>query len=451
MPVRGVTRTTRLGRRCRTWSRFAFLSWMSASIVLALPMIGTKAAVASERDNVELACSLCDGLAQKMAGDGNQPVIMRSFEPANGGSALHPALDNTGFTYDNAVVLIALAGCNRMAEVKRIADALVMAVETDRHYRDSRLRNAYRAGPVVVGSDGMLLPGYWNAVSNVWAEDGYQVGSATGSTAWGALALLAAYDRTGEQIYLDTAIKVMNWIHSETGDPQRAGYFGGFFGHEPTPVPAKWKSTEHNLDIYAVDRWLSAVDPAGDWEAHGEKALTFLEEMWDDGEGRFHIGSVEDGNAPNLSASGLDAELWPLIAVPAFAEKRDTVLSWTERHHGVEGGFDFNNDRDGIWLEGTAQAALVYEINDQPDKAATLLETIASNVSKESLVYATVDEELTTGLQVGPGSSPGDFKYYRLPHIGATGWAILAALKLNPFVAPSLSKNGSSDPCHQKS
>lgn len=424
---------------------------MSALIGMTLPILGAGAAAASDTDNVKLACTLCDGLIQKMGGDGSQPVIMRSFEPANGGSALHPALENTGFTYDNAVVLIALAGCNRMVEVKRIADALVVAVNTDRHYRDDRLRNAYRAGPTVAGPDGMLLPGYWNAVSNAWAEDGYQVGSATGSTAWGALALLAAYDKTGEQAYLDTAERVMAWIHRETADPERAGYFGGFFGHEPSPVPAKWKSTEHNLDIYAVDRWLAEVNPAGGWEIHGEKALKFLDEMWDSRESRFHIGSVENGNAPNLAASGLDAELWPLIAVPSFADKRNAVLDWTERNHGVDGGFDFNNDRDGIWLEGTAQAALVYQINNQPDKASVLLDTISANVSKDQLVYATVNEELTTGLQVGPSSSPGDFKYYRLPHIGATGWAILAALKLNPFVAPSLSKDGNSDPCHQKS
>lgn len=431
--------------------RLSVRSFLSAIIVITLSMLSAGAVAASDRDNTKLACTLCDGLIQKLGGDRNQPVIMRSFEPANGGSALHPALENTGFTYDNAVVLIALAGCNRTAEARRIADALVLALDRDRHYHDGRLRNAYRAGPVVASSDGMLLPGYWNAVSNAWAEDGYQVGSATGSTAWGALALLATYDRTGETIYLDTAARIMNWIHKETADPVRAGYFGGFFGHEPSPLLARWKSTEHNLDIYAVDQWLSAVNPSGEWEIHSQKALKFLEEMWDGNEGRFHIGSVENSNAPNLDASGLDAELWPLIAAPSFAGKSDAVLKWTEREHGVDGGFDFNNDRDGIWLEGTAQAALVYHLNNQPDKAAVLLDTIAANVSKDRLVYATVNEELTTGLQIGPGSSPGDFKYYRLPHIGATGWAILAALKLNPFVAPSLSKNGNSDPCHLKS
>ncbi len=444
-------RTTRHPPTKRANRSTSIFHWLTALFVLSLAISCVGRAQASDASNVKLACSLCEGLAQRMGDDQGRPIILRSFEPANGGSALHPALENAGFTYDNAVVLIALAGCNRVVEVKRIADALVIAVDTDRHYSDGRLRNAYRSGPVAVGKDGMLLPGFWSTANNAWAEDGYQVGSATGSTAWGALALLATYDRTGEQIYLDTAIRIMNWIHRDTADPDHPGYYGGFFGHEPSPTPAKWKSTEHNLDVYAVDRWLAEIQPAGGWGEHGEKALKFLEEMWDNNEARFQIGSVEDSNAPNRSASGLDAELWPLIAVPSFANKRDDVLKWTEENHGVKGGFDFNSDRDGIWLEGTAQAALVYEISNEPDKASILLETIAANVAKDHLVFATADEELTTGLQVGPGSSPGDFKYYRLPHIGATGWAILAALKLNPFVAPSLDKERKSDPCHLKS
>lgn len=419
---------------------------MGAFLLLSASLVA-----AAEKDTTSMACDLCDGMIAKMGGDPTQPFILRSFEPANGGSALHPALENTGFTYDNAVAMIALSGCNRIAEARRIADALVMAVETDRYYHDGRLRNAYRSGPVEGGKDGMLLPGYWNAAANSWAEDGYQVGSATGSTAWGALALLMVYHRTNQQIYLDTAMKIMDWIDRETADAKKSGYFGGFFGHEPSPQPATWKSTEHNLDVYAVNSWLATVDPSGDWKRRGEAALNFLEEMWDKHEGRFYIGSVENSNAPNLSASGLDAELWPLIAVPAFAEKRAAVLAWTEENHGVEGGFDFNDDRDGIWLEGTAQAALVYRENDQPDKAGILLETIASQMNGDKLVYATIDEELTTGLQVGPNSSPGDFKYFRLPHIGATGWAVLAALKLNPFIAPSTATGGNEDPCRQKS
>ncbi|WP_245306748.1 MULTISPECIES: hypothetical protein [unclassified Rhizobium] len=195
-----------------------------------------------------------------------------------------------------------------------------------------------------------------------------------------------------------------------------------------------WKSTEHNLDIYAADSWLARLDSGGDWQHRGDSALRFLKAMWNEGEGRFFIGSAPDSNAPNVAMSGLDAELWPLIAVPDFKAKADRVIEWTEVHHGVDGGFDFNSDRDGIWLEGTAQAALVLRLSGQEAKAEPLLKTIQGQITPGNLIYATVNEQLSTGLQVGPNSSPGDFKYYRLPHIGATGWTVLAALDLNPFV-----------------
>ncbi|TCU25456.1 methylaspartate ammonia-lyase [Rhizobium azibense] len=405
----------------------------------------------ADGEHQKLACTLCDGLASHMGGDPAQPFVLRSFEPANGGSALHPALENTGFTYDNALALMAFYGCKRKAEARRIADALVLAVETDRHYHDGRLRNAYRSGPVVPGKEGMLLPGYWSAASNSWIEDGYQVGSATGSTAWGALALLTAYEETEQPAYLDTARKIMDWIHRSTADPQNPGYFGGFFGHEPTPERMTWKSTEHNLDVYAADSWLARLDAGGDWTYRGDTALKFLHAMWNDGEGRFYIGSAPDGNAPNVEMSGLDAELWPLIAVPDFKTKARQVMEWTELNHGVDGGFDFNSDRDGIWLEGTAQAALVLRLVGQPEKAEPLFKTIAAQVTPGGLVYATVNEQLSTGLQVGPNSLPGDFKYYRLPHIGATGWAVLAALDLNPFLGRAGQSLTSKDsPCPPK-
>jgi hypothetical protein len=421
-----------------------------AAVFLGLSVVLCATTAKAAGNHAELACSLCDGLAALMSGEPDQAFVFRSFEPANGGSKLHPALDNTGFTYDNALALMAFYGCGRKAEAKRVADALVLALETDRHYHDGRLRNAYRSGPVIPGKDGMLLPGYWSTASNSWIEDGYQVGTATGSTAWGALALLAAYTETDQQAYLDGARKIMDFIHRSTADPKNPGYFGGFFGHEPTPERLTWKSTEHNLDVYAADRWLAGIDGEGDWEHQGESAKAFLDAMWNDAEGRFYIGSVPDSNAPNVGMSGLDAELWPLIAVPDFKDKAARTLEWTEVNHGVPGGFDFNNDKDGIWLEGTAQAALVYQKSDEADKAEPLLATIEAQLSPGKLIYATVNEQLTTGLQVGPNSQPGDFKYYRLPHVGATGWAVLAALAINPFNADAFAPNKEGVPCPPK-
>ncbi|GES41558.1 methylaspartate ammonia-lyase [Rhizobium sp. ERR 922] len=408
-------------------------SFFRAFLAGAVVACWVNGAWAGEERHVQLAARLCAGLVAHMSGEPAQPFVFRSYEPPADASPLHPALENAGFTYDNALAVMALYACGRKSEAGRVADALVLALKTDRFYHDGRLRNAYRAGPVE-DNGSMLLPGYWSPVSKSWIEDDYQVGSATGSTAWGALALLTAYEQTGRRPYLDAARTIMDWIHRSTADPQNPGYFGGFFGQEPSPERIGWKSTEHNLDVYAADRWLAGLDPMGDWMHHAEKARAFLEAMWDFEDGRFFVGSLPDSAVPNTRMSGLDAELWPLIAVPAYAFRRARVLEWTKRNHGVDGGFDFNNDRDGTWLEGTAQAALVFRLSGRGKEAEPLFETISRQVAPDGLLYATVNAELSTGLKVGPDSTSVDFKYFRLPHIGATAWAVLAALKRNPFI-----------------
>lgn len=404
------------------------------ALVLAAALAATLPGSADATGNdTTLACSLCDALSGRMSGEPGQPFFFQSFEPGDGKAKFDPSLQDAAFTYDNALALMALYACGRRDEGKRVADALLMALERDRHYRDGRLRNAYRAGPLVPSADGTMLAGYWNPATKAWQEDSYQAGSATGSTAWGALALLAAHAETGDVAYLSGARRVMGFIHASAADPDNPGYFGGFFGHEPAPERVTWKSTEHNLDVYAADRWLAGLEPEGEWGRHAGSARAFLDAMWAESKGHFHIGSVPGSNSPNTDASGLDAQLWPLIAVDDFKAKAPRVLAWAEAHHGVRGGFDFNADRDGIWLEGTAQAALAYRVAGDPAKAEPLLATLAAQVSPSGLVYATAGEELTTGLSVGPGSETGDFKYYRLPHMGATGWAVLAAFAINPF------------------
>ena len=420
--------------------------WRSLVVAVALGATGAvPMAQAGEHD--ALACSLCDGLSASMTTAPGQPFFLRSFEPAGDGATLAPDLENTAFTYDNALALMALYGCGRRDAAKRIADAFVLALEKDRHYLDGRLRNAYRAGPVEPGADGMLLPGYWNAEANAWSEDDYQAGSGTGVNAWGALALLAAYAETQDVVYLDGARRIMTFVHGAAADPKNPGYFGGFFGHEPAPAPLTWKSTEHNLDVYAADRWLAEIAADGDWGKHADSAKAFLDAMWAADDGHFHIGTVAGSNAPNTKSSGLDAQLWPLLAVPDFKARASQVLGWTEANHGVPGGFDFDTDRDGIWLEGTAQAALTYQAIGVPEKADPLFATIAAQVSPQKLVYATSGAQLTTGLDVGPSAAFGEFKYYRLPHIGATAWAVLAALDVNPFTPEAFADETAKLPC----
>jgi hypothetical protein len=376
---------------------------------------------------------LCEGLVAKMEGDNQSPFIFRSFDQVPEGKPVDPMLSNAGFTYDNALATIALFACGRKAEAKRVADALALAVDKDRSYHDGRVRNAYRSGPVAIGREGMLLPGYWNSASNTWIEDQYQVSSGTGNLAWASLALLAAYDRTGVGSYLSAAKQIMHWIAADMKGAGALGYFGGTFGHESSLAKLSWKSTEQNLDVYAAASWLATEDKDETWPAMRDRTHRFLDAMWDQRQSRFFVGSLPGGDEPNTTQSGIDSELWPVMAVPEYRGRYDAILEWVGRRYSVGSGFDFNDDRDGIWLEGTAQAALAFRLAGKDGKSDALLDTIGGQIASDGLVFATVGPELTTGLKIGPDQASADFKYYRMPHVGATAWAILAALDYNPF------------------
>ena len=68
----------------------------------------------------------------------------------------------------------------------------------------------------------------------------------------------------------------------------------------------------------------------------------------------------------------------------------------------VGNGFDFNGDKDGVWVEGTAQAALAYKLAGDERQSDQLLDGLKSDVSASGLLNATRSEKLSTGLSVDP-------------------------------------------------
>ena len=390
----------------------------------------------------EMLATGCDALVHRiaaLAGDG--PVFLQSYDAA-GGQPLDPALQNAAFVYDNALASIALVACGKPAEARRIADALVLASTHDRHYHDGRLRNAYRAG--AASHDPLELPGWWDAPARRWDEDAYQVGSATGNVAWAALALMTVYDATRDRRYLDAAAALMNWVAANTFDAgPPGGFVGGYFGEEPQPLRQSWKSTEQNVDAYAAFIWLAHATGDPHWTTQAGRARGFVAAMWDPHEGRFAIGTQNDGRTLNAGPSALDAELWPLIALPEGSTPGSTngwdhAIDWTLQHHRAGAGLGFNAQPDGVWTEGTAQAALVLQARNRSNDAAPLWDVLLSQRSPSGLLFATPNERIRTGLAIGPVSKSADFYYFHLPHLGATAWAVLAAAGWNPFTGRRL-------------
>lgn len=92
-------------------------------------------------------------------------------------------------------------------------------------------------------------------------------------------------------------------------------------------------------------------------------------------------------------------------------------------------GFDFNDDKDGIWFEGTAQMSIAYQINNKTKmsdkwiKELSRAQTSANNNNGKGIVAACHDD-VSTGF---------GWSYPNALHIGATSWYIFAERKYNPY------------------
>lgn len=366
----------------------------------------------------------CNAIARHVGAPSGPPVFLPSYEMAKGNE--EPSLKTAAFTYDNALAIIALIACDKLPQARRVGEALRKAASTG-----PRLRNAYRAGLV----NGNVLPNGWrDPKANRWLEDPHQCGTSTGNVAWAGLALLALYRATGEGRWREAAEHLATWIVDNASARGKPGFTGGLDGFDPHPEKLTWKSTEHNIDAAALFAWLAEDSKSIEWNRPARGARRFVEKQWNPDTGHFLVGTLPDGRE-NLGTSALDVQMWANLLPNARPEWR-RAIRYAEGHYRVAGGFDFNTDRDGLWLEGTAQAALVYRTLGEPGKADELFLAISGQFDTASgYVYATREARITTGLALGPHSSTADFYYFHRPHLGATAWAALAALEWNPFIA----------------
>jgi len=416
----------------------------------SIALVGVAAAVAAPSPGPTqqaLARDSCDGLrravTQDQGGAASGPLFLTSYRTtgAPGEPPFEPALAGAAFTYDNALAGIALLACGDRAAARRIGDAVVRAVAHDQTMPDGRVRNAYRAGPVT--EEKPALPGRWDAGRKQWIADAYQVSTATGNVAWAALLLLNLHQAEPTPAYLATARRLLAWTEQNTrarNGPD--GYNGGRHGWDNAQRAQTWKSTEHNLDIAMAAAWVArAVRAEGQPDAAEQRqartALDFVGRMWNPSEQRFHIGTKEDGATVSTEGSGLDAQLWPVLAAPEGSCAWGRSLDWVEKHHRSGVGYGFSREPDGIWTEGSAQAAatLVARKGAAPE---ALWQLLASQRASNGLYYATPGARISTGLAIGPDSTGADFFYYRWPHLGATAWIALAATGFNPFTGKTI-------------
>ncbi|HEX4177373.1 MAG TPA: hypothetical protein VHY57_03005 [Rhizomicrobium sp.] len=368
----------------------------------------------------QAATSACQTLAGQIDTK-TAPLFLASYPTQVSGP-----LGGVAFLYDNAAATIALIGCGETAKARRIGDAMLWALDHDRYWHDGRLRNAYIAGPATDAP--LKLPGWWDAKQNKWIEDQYQVGSDSGNLAWAMLALIALTRASHDARYLTAAERIGAHV-AQSFDPHApAGFSGGVLGGEPSPMPYKWKSTEHNTDLAAAFAQLAALTHDNRWQMQSERAARFVDGMWRADCSCFDAGSGEDGAARNPFRA-LDAQLWPWLAIPGATARYAGALASARRDMGVRGGFAYSQSKDAVWTEGTAQAALLMELSKQDAGAA--LAAIERNRAPDGYYAVDTAQSQTSFLLDTDRSKPR--AYFHMPHLAALAWAALAQTRLNPF------------------
>jgi len=367
-----------------------------------------------------------------------------------------------GFTYDNALLLLAYLARGRRGDMARalvLGNALVYAQKTDAT-ADGRFRQTYSVGSA--DSNGAFVkPGL-----------SFLQGSAVGDVAWAGIALAQLYTRTGIKDYLDAVVKAATFIENTTRDNSNVPPGGYFFGNGQSN-----KSTEHNIDVYALFTMLAKLTGQSSWLDGAQHARGFIEAMWDAPSGHFWTGT-SDPTHIFFNNSPEDVQTWSYMALldPEFQASLEWVktnLAATDTSFALNNGWGFkgnfrvygstyaslskigtllgdpNVDPDAVWCEGTAHVAAALLTRRLPpnkdipsfhgdvNTAGTLFEGV--QVAQASLGHGqTVNgHPLVDGQGIVASTSPLNtgfgFNFFPIRHIGATSWYAMAGQAANPF------------------
>jgi hypothetical protein len=391
---------------------------------------------------------------------GNTVRLVQSYSDQQAGGTFF----STAFIYDNALIALAYLARGKaqdMTRAKIVGNAILYAQKTD-PAGDGRFRQAYFAG-VPDGNGVYVTPGL-----------SFFQGSAVGDVAWAGIALAQLYARTGNKAYLDGAVKAATFIETTTRDNTNVPPGGYYYGNGQTN-----KSTEHNIDVYALYTMLAQLTGNKSWLNGAAWAKAFVEAMFDAPSGHFWTGT-SDATHIFFDNSPEDVQTWSYLAFkdPKYAITLDWVktnLATTDTTFAFNNGWKGNGslrlrvngmtyaslsklgtvlgdstvDADAVWIEGTGHLISALLFRDLPASkdipsfhgdlalALSLIENV--QVAQNSLgAGQTVNGQ---ALKVGQGLTASTsilntgfgFNYFPYFHIGATGWYVMGAQGYNPM------------------
>jgi hypothetical protein len=380
----------------------------------------------------------------------DEPRFLVSYESTSN-TDFDKVQRNAAHVYDNALALLAFLAVGDQRRAGLIADAFIVVQQHDRAYTPGTpfygaVRNVYQGGDLLAfpgwppdkTSRTARMSGWYDTRRQKWLEDSYNVSFRTGNVAWVMLALIGYHEATikaGNAKYLKAAEEMGEWVERHCYDAgDTGGYTLGFDGWEPNPLPRREKATEHNIDLYAAFMRLYKLTNDEVWLKRANHAKQFVAAMWDETEGKFWTGTDGHG-AKNKAVIPVDVQAWALLALRGEEKKYERALNYAEHNLSVGDGFDFNQDRDGIWYEGTAHMAVAYLHAGRTADSKKRLRVIKDSQLPSGALPAASKDGLTTGfdLEKVDGEEAKPWLYYKRPHVGATAWLVFAETGVNPF------------------
>jgi hypothetical protein len=374
-------------------------------------------------------------------------------------------INNFAYVYDNALLAIVLTRAGHIEYARQIADALAYCVAHDRYYAPGPIRNAYaNSSPVSFpgwtspqGGEFAMLPGFYNAEAAVWYEDRYAVSINTGVMAWAIEALLTVYDETQTPAYLNASIAMADHIltHYSTRDAP-GGFTGGEEGWEGNTTKLTYKSTEHNIDLISACIHLYQIlktnrpQEAGKYREAARNARDFVLAMYDGG--CFYTGTLNDGVTINRDNKPLDTNTWAILTLTddPEADRRwdpEAVYSFIDRTFRVGEGVDYNQDKDGVWMEGTAQLAVAAARLEKTAEYERLMRYLNGAALDDGSIHAADRDGLTTGFESQIAVEGGRIQaipwtYDHRISLASTAWLALAQMNVNPYYVSSEAVTG---------
>ncbi len=320
-------------------------------------------------------------------------------------------------TYDQALAIIAFCLIGDYSNAKVILDAL------------SKIQNY----------DGSFYFTY-SAISG----EIYNYKRPVGTNAWVVIAINCYTFLTGDNSYFTMARKCTDWFL------QYQDIDGGIKGGvDENGNEYGWKSTEHNEDAYSALTNLYGLTGVYTYSTTATAVKNWLEtEMWNScyGESRFARGEKDDGTPDCYPA--MDVNPWGVLALGTTGPNGENYfqgLDWayvncasTQDWEGwnascddpilVE-GFDFNNDKDTVWIEGTESIALALLLSDYrvDSKDGTYfhseMEKLHGVTGNGGLPYSTNEGTMDEGTE----------KSTTYSSVAATTWYIFVETLFNPF------------------